>query len=91
MEQLCINVGETSTENKIKSCIFTGHRELGEDFSVKKLKKEIENVIKRGVDTFYNGMAIGFDMFSAETVLKLKKNIRILQHSQKRDISQICG
>ena len=73
MEQLCIRVGENPTEKKIKSCIFTGHRELGEDFSVRKLRKEIEKLIEKGVDTFYNGMAIGFDLISAETVLKIKK------------------
>ena len=69
MEQLKI----IKEEKQIKSCIFTGHRELGEDFSLRKLQKEIKNLIDKGVDTFYNGMAMGFDLISAECVLKCKK------------------
>lgn len=56
-----------------KICAFTGHRTLGEDFSAEKLYTETENLIKQGVDTFLNGMAIGFDLQAAETVLALKK------------------
>lgn len=69
MEQLKL----INEEKRIKSCVFTGHRELGEDFSVRKLKKEIEKSILKGVEIFYNGMAIGFDLLSAECVLKFKK------------------
>ncbi len=71
MEQL-----EIFTKKEISSptaCVFTGHRDLNEDFSLKKLKIEIENVIKEGVTVFYNGMAMGFDLIAAETVLKLKR------------------
>lgn len=53
--------------------MFTGHRELDGDFSARKLKKEIEKMILRGVKIFYNGMAMGFDLIAAETVLALKK------------------
>ncbi len=56
-----------------KTCVFTGHRELGEDFSPRKLKKEIKKLILEGVDTFLSGMAMGFDLIAAETVLSLKK------------------
>lgn len=69
MQQLCIK----TEEKEIKTCAFTGHRNLGEDFSLSKLKKEIKSLILRGVDTFYNGMAMGFDLTAAEEVLKLKK------------------
>ena len=69
MEQLCI----LEEEKKITKCIFTGHRELGIDFSARKLKKEIKKAVELGVDTFYNGMAMGFDLECAETVVKLKK------------------
>ena len=55
------------------SCVFTGHRELKRDFSKHALKKAIENVIKVGVTTFYNGLALGFDLTACEVVLKLKK------------------
>lgn len=56
-----------------KSCAFTGHRMLGEAFSARKLKKEIKNLVLQGVDVFYNGMAMGFDLLAAEKVLELKK------------------
>ncbi len=37
------------------------------------LRSEIENAIQRGYKTFLCGMALGFDMICAETVLELKK------------------
>ena len=55
------------------SCAFTGHRFLESDFSERKLKKTIDALIKKGVDHFYNGMAMGFDLLAAETVLAAKK------------------
>lgn len=63
--------GEQTAENT--KCVFTGHRELGKDFSKIRLKRAIERLIKSGVDTFYNGMAIGFDLCAAECVLSLKR------------------
>lgn len=69
-EQIMIQMEEVK---KVESCVFTGHRDLGKDFSVRALKKQIENMIERGVYVFYNGMAMGFDLKSAETVLNLKK------------------
>ena len=64
---------EKEENTAVKSCVFTGHRTLEEDFSVTKLKKEIETAILQGIETFYNGMAMGFDLLAAETVLSLKK------------------
>ena len=69
MEQLSI----FQEENKIKVCVFTGHRDLQSDFSKKKLKEAVKRVIEKGVDTFLCGMAMGFDLFAAETVLSLKR------------------
>ena len=63
--------GEQTTENT--KCVFTGHRRLEEDFSKSHLKKTIEFLIKNGVHTFYNGMAIGFDLCAAEYVVSLKR------------------
>ena len=60
-------------QNQIKTCAFTGHRNLGDDFSVKELDKQIKEVIKRGVEIFYNGMAMGFDLLAAERVLSMKR------------------
>ena len=67
-----LTIFENDMKN-IKTCAFTGHRILEEDFSLKKLKAAIKEVILRGVDTFLVGMAMGFDLYAAETVLSLKR------------------
>ena len=69
MEQLRI----FTEEIPVKNCVFTGHRDLLEDFSKKKLKAAILEMISLGADTFLCGMAIGFDLAAAEAVLSLKK------------------
>lgn len=71
MKQLILPTEEKQYAPKI--CVFTGHRELGDDFSPRKLKNTVKTCIESGVDTFLNGMAMGFDLVSAETVLSLKK------------------
>ena len=66
---------------KPKTCAFTGHRVLKEDFSVRKLRKEIKKAVEKGVEVFYSGMAKGFDLIAADEVLKIKKtavNIRLI-------------
>ena len=70
MEQLCINA--IKTEKTVKNCAFSGHRVLQSDFSFETLEREVRKAIERGADTFYCGMAIGFDLLAAETVLQLK-------------------
>ena len=63
---------------------FTGHRSQKLPWAFneadgrckimkEKLRKEIVKAIQRGYRTFLCGMAIGFDMISAETVLSLKE------------------
>ncbi len=64
MEQLDLFATE-----KEKICAFTGHRSLGEDFSFLKLKEAVEKALKKGYRIFLNGMAMGFDLMAAETVL----------------------
>ena len=78
-----------------KSCAFTGHRTLGDDFSPRRLKREIKKMILAGVDTFYNGMAMGFDLIAAEKTLELKKkypHIRLVLcipcYQQERSFSE---
>ncbi len=69
-------------ENNFTAC-FTGHRSQKlpwrfneEDERCKSMKitlqSEIEKAIQRGYKTFLCGMALGFDMICAETVLGLK-------------------
>ena len=74
-EQLSIQTENTENIKKLNtySCVFTGHRELEEDFSVRQLRSVIEEVVKGGVTDFYNGMAKGFDLTAATVVVKLKK------------------
>lgn len=69
---------------KSKIACFTGHRSQKlpwrfneEDEKCKIMKKnlrfEIERAIVKGYTTFLCGMALGFDMICAETVLELKQ------------------
>ena len=55
------------------SCIFTGHRDLGEDFSVQELKQAIQDLLNSGVRIFYNGFAVGFDTEAVKALLSFKK------------------
>ena len=57
----------------LKSCAFTGHRTAEEPFPEKQLKKEIKTLIKGGCLRFFCGMAQGFDLLSAELILREKK------------------
>ncbi|MBQ7977860.1 MAG: DUF1273 family protein [Clostridia bacterium] len=69
------------------TCCFTGHRpaklpwgyeERGAQFRafLKKLERAIIDAIERGYTHFISGGAMGFDMISAEMVLKLKKKYK---------------
>lgn len=57
-----------------KSCAFSGHRYELEEFDAALLERVVKNLISGGVETFYCGMAAGFDLAAAECVLALKKN-----------------
>ncbi|MCM1438488.1 MAG: DUF1273 domain-containing protein [Roseburia sp.] len=59
--------------DKEKTCAFTGHRILEYGFDLHGLKKTVENFVLKGYENFLCGMAVGFDMIAAETVLQLKK------------------
>ena len=56
-----------------KTCLFTGHRVLGDMFNRECLFRGIEYVISKGVDTFICGGALGFDTEAALAVLELKR------------------
>ena len=65
--------------NVKKTCCFTGHRVLKKDFDEYKLKEVIDDVIKKGYDTFLIGMAKGFDLKCFETLLSYNsKKIEII-------------
>ena len=52
------------------ACAFTGHRLISGDFDLTLLDRVVERLIKRGINTFYCGMAKGFDLFAAEVALR---------------------
>ena len=71
-------------------CCFTSHRSQKLPWSFneqderclimkKQLYFEIEKAIKEGYNTFLCGMALGFDMICAETVLDLKKKYNFIK------------
>lgn len=56
---------------------ITGHRTLGGDFDKEVLKNTLIGLIEEGYDTYYCGMALGFDTVTAELLLELKKNYQV--------------
>lgn len=55
-----------------KSCAFTGHRDLV-NLDVNLLDSVVKNLIISGCKRFLCGMAVGFDLAAAESVIALKK------------------
>ena len=83
-------------QNKPKACAFTGHRALDEYFSARNLRKEIKNAVIKGVEIFYCGMAMGFDLLAGEEVVKLKKKEDKIQliacipcYQQEKNFSEV--
>lgn len=66
--------------NSARTCAFTGHRILYEDFSKEKTKEVIEKLIEGGYDTFLVGMALGFDTecFKILEEIRKEKQIKII-------------
>lgn len=59
-------------------CAFTGHREMDGDFDRELFERALVNLIElRAVDTFYDGMARGFDLFAAQRITELKKSFAV--------------
>ena len=56
-----------------KSCAITGHRVLHSGFSFDELKNALRRLIEMGVEDFYNGLALGFDLLTAETLVELRQ------------------
>ncbi len=54
------------------SCALTGHRVLPENFDCKQLFDELEALIRGGCDTFFCGMAEGFDLMCLRLLTELR-------------------
>ena len=59
-------------ETKRTACAVTGHRKLPADFDKEQVSNVLEQLLQEGVITFYNGLAVGFDLLCAEILVKLK-------------------
>lgn len=55
-------------------CVLTGHRNLI-GFDEERMKKQLDELLSKGVDTFYCGMAIGFDLTACNYLLGKAKVI----------------
>lgn len=77
----------------MKSCCFTGHRNLSSDTRkqiLPVLTEKIEQLISEGVAVFINGGALGFDTLAALTVLGLKNkypNIKLKIYAPHKEQS----
>lgn len=67
-----------------KTCCFTGHRDIPQTEYIniyEKTKREIINLINKGVEYFIVGGAVGFDTLAATILFDLKQsfsNIKII-------------
>ena len=84
LEEAKIEIGKIIKDLNSSTACFTGHRSQKlpwrfneEDVRCKAMKAtlsaEIEKAIQNGYRTFLSGMALGFDMICAETVLAFKE------------------
>lgn len=58
-------------------CALTGHRDLPAKVDVNKLYDTLESVIADGYDTFYCGMARGFDLLALDCLVSLARKYPI--------------
>lgn len=56
---------------------MTGHRKLPREFDKNAVYDGLEELIKSGCDTFFCGMAEGFDLLALECLTDLKQKYRI--------------
>ncbi len=67
----------TTEWNMSKNCAFSGHRHSVKELDLNLLDRVILNLIKNGARNFYCGMAVGFDLAAAESVLNYKKDYNV--------------
>lgn len=60
-----------------RACAMTGHRKLPHEFDKNAVYDRLEELIKSGCDTFFCGMAEGFDLLALECLTDLKQKYRI--------------
>ena len=58
-------------------CALTGHRVLERNFSCAALEEKCRELIAQGADTFYCGMALGFDLVCCGVLASLKREFPI--------------
>ena len=58
---------------KYRACAITGHRTLPDTFSKERTECILRDLICSGVEIFYNGLALGFDLATASIIAELKK------------------
>ena len=63
--------------DKIRTCAFTGHRNLGVDYSKTELERVVLGLINGGYTTFLVGMAVGFDTECFKMLENLRKEYPI--------------
>ena len=63
---------ESFFKTERRACAITGHRSIPENFDVEQVNNVLEQLLQEGVSTFYNGLAVGFDLLCAELLIKLK-------------------
>ena len=59
---------------KYGACALTGHRDLPASFNRRILFDELEDLIRKGCDTFFCGMAQGFDLTCLQLLIELKEH-----------------
>ena len=71
----------SNINNKHISCCFSGHRSMFFDMDESHMGFVMENVLKSAIEQavecgyriFYGGLAKGFDIIAAETIIRLKR------------------
>ncbi|MBO5714557.1 MAG: DUF1273 family protein [Clostridia bacterium] len=61
----------------LKTCAVTGHRSVNDDLNSLELREVFISLIKKGIDTFLIGMAVGFDTLCFRILEKLKEDFQI--------------
>lgn len=67
----------TEREDISRAAAVTGHRKLDGGLDENRLKNILEELIKKGINTFYLGLATGFDTVCFQTLYRLKTQYEI--------------